>query len=102
MARTRGRARLILRIGTPARGLEAQHERSGRFCSKLGGRHAASGAGPGSVAAHRPSCEGSHLSESDEAVQGLRERLSTAGEEALGEVTQALLENPLFNQVLAT
>jgi hypothetical protein len=42
------------------------------------------------------------VTESDEAIQGLRDRLSTAGEEALGEVTQALLENPLFNQVLAT
>jgi len=40
--------------------------------------------------------------EPDESDHGLRERLSTAGEEALGEVTQALLENPLFNQVLAT
>ena len=48
------------------------------------------------------SSEGSDLSESDEAAEGLRDRLSTAGEEALGEVTQALLENPLFNQVLAT
>ncbi|HYU61050.1 MAG TPA: hypothetical protein VEK39_09835 [Solirubrobacterales bacterium] len=42
------------------------------------------------------------MAEPDEAAQGLRDRLSTAGEEALGEVTQALLENPLFNQVLAT
>ena len=42
------------------------------------------------------------MAELDEAAQGLRDRLSTAGEEALGEVTQALLENPLFNQVLAT
>jgi hypothetical protein len=48
------------------------------------------------------SSEGRELSESDEQVQGLRDRLSTAGEEALGEVTQALLENPVFNQVLAT
>lgn len=42
------------------------------------------------------------MTESDQDDHGLRERLSTAGEEALGEVTQALLENPLFNQVLAT
>lgn len=42
------------------------------------------------------------MTETDETDHGLRERLSTAGEEALGEVTQALLENPLFNQVLAT
>jgi hypothetical protein len=42
------------------------------------------------------------VTESDEIPPGLRARLSTAGEEALGEVTQALLENPLFNQVLAT
>ena len=33
---------------------------------------------------------------------GLRGRLSTAGEEALGELAQNLLENPLFNQALAT
>lgn len=42
------------------------------------------------------------MTETDETDHGLRERLSTAGEEALGEITQALLENPLFNQVLAT
>ena len=42
------------------------------------------------------------MTESDEISPGLRERLSTAGEEALAEITQALLENPLFNQVLAT
>jgi hypothetical protein len=42
------------------------------------------------------------MTERDEITPGLRERLSTAGEEALGEITQALLENPLFNQVLAT
>jgi hypothetical protein len=33
---------------------------------------------------------------------GLRDRLSTAGEGALGELAQNLLENPLFNQALAT
>jgi chromosome segregation ATPase len=31
----------------------------------------------------------------------LRDRLSSAGEEAVGELTQNLLENPLFNQALA-
>src|SRR5918992_5849264 len=46
--------------------------------------------------------QGGTLTESDEISPGLRERLSTAGEEALAEITQALLENPLFNQVLAT
>src|SRR5688500_2749163 len=46
--------------------------------------------------------EGANLTESDQISPGLRERLSSAGEEALGEITQALLENPLFNQVLAT
>jgi hypothetical protein len=34
--------------------------------------------------------------------QGFRERFSEAGEEALGEIAQALLDNPLFNQALAT
>jgi hypothetical protein len=39
----------------------------------------------------------------DEAeAESFRERLSTAGEEALGEIAQALLDNPLFNQALAT
>jgi uncharacterized membrane protein YjjP (DUF1212 family) len=46
--------------------------------------------------------EGANLTESEQISPGLRERLSTAGEEALAEITQALLENPLFNQVLAT
>jgi hypothetical protein len=46
--------------------------------------------------------QGANLTEPEEISPGLRERLSTAGEEALGEITQALLENPLFNQVLAT
>ena len=42
------------------------------------------------------------MSDSDQSDQKLRQRLSSAGEEALGEVTQALLENPLFSSVLAT
>ena len=42
------------------------------------------------------------MTERDEIPPGLRDRLATAGEEALSEITQALLENPLFNQVLAT
>jgi hypothetical protein len=33
---------------------------------------------------------------------GLRDRLSTAGEGALGELAQNLLENPVFSQALAT
>jgi hypothetical protein len=33
---------------------------------------------------------------------GLRDRLSTAGEGALGELAQNLLENPLFSQAVAT
>jgi hypothetical protein len=45
--------------------------------------------------------KGAELTEREEISPGLRERLATAGEEALGEITQALLENPLFNQVLA-
>jgi hypothetical protein len=32
--------------------------------------------------------------------EGLRGRLSARGEEALGEVAQALLENPVFKQML--
>ena len=32
--------------------------------------------------------------------EGLRGRLSARGEEALGDVAQALLENPVFKQVL--
>lgn len=34
--------------------------------------------------------------------QGLRDRLSSAGEEALGELAQNLFDSPLFNQALAT
>src|SRR5688500_4086379 len=65
---------------------------------KIGRR--AAGLEVGSVRATTP--QGGMLTESDEISPGLRERLSTAGEEALAEITQALLENPLFNQVLAT
>jgi hypothetical protein len=32
---------------------------------------------------------------------GLRERISQRGEEAIGDVAQALLENPILNQALA-
>jgi hypothetical protein len=46
--------------------------------------------------------EGASSSEEEARAHGLRERLSTAGEEALGEITQALLDNPLFNQALGT
>jgi aryl-alcohol dehydrogenase-like predicted oxidoreductase len=42
------------------------------------------------------------LTEDETQEQGFRERLSVAGEEALGEIAQALLDNPLFNQALAT
>jgi hypothetical protein len=42
------------------------------------------------------------LSEHSSDDRGLRERLSAAGEEAFGEVTQALLDNPLLNQALAS
>lgn len=37
-----------------------------------------------------------------EDAKGLRGRISQRSEEAIGEVAQALLENPLFNQALAT
>jgi chromosome segregation ATPase len=33
---------------------------------------------------------------------GIRDRLSSAGEDALGELAHNLLENPVFNQALAT
>ena len=33
---------------------------------------------------------------------GIRDRLSSAGEDAFGELAHNLLENPLFNQALAT
>ncbi|MSO42216.1 MAG: hypothetical protein EXQ70_10060 [Solirubrobacterales bacterium] len=39
------------------------------------------------------------MSESD-AGEGLRGRISSRGEEALGELAQVLLENPVFNQAL--
>jgi hypothetical protein len=42
------------------------------------------------------------LSEHSSDDRGLRERLSAAGEEAFEEVTQALLDNPLLNQALAS
>ena len=32
---------------------------------------------------------------------GLRDRLSTAGEDALGELAQSLLESPIFSQAVA-
>jgi hypothetical protein len=34
--------------------------------------------------------------------EGLRERLSRRGEEAIGDVAQALLENPILNSALST
>lgn len=37
---------------------------------------------------------------SDEGAEGLRGRLSSRSEEALGEVAQLLLDNPLLNQAL--
>lgn len=41
------------------------------------------------------------MSEEQAGDQGLRDRLSSAGEDAVGELTQNLLENPLFNQAVA-
>jgi hypothetical protein len=38
----------------------------------------------------------------DEDHDGLRDRVSARGEEALGDLAQMLLENPLLNQALAT
>jgi chromosome segregation ATPase len=40
------------------------------------------------------------MSEQQPGEQGIRDRLSSAGEEAVGELTHNLLENPLFNQAL--
>jgi hypothetical protein len=42
------------------------------------------------------------VNEDEVGGDSFRERLSTAGEDALGEITQALLDNPLFNTALAT
>jgi septal ring factor EnvC (AmiA/AmiB activator) len=42
------------------------------------------------------------VNEQEPPEHGLRDRLSTAGEEAFGELAQNLLENPFFNQALAT
>jgi hypothetical protein len=39
------------------------------------------------------------VSEEDQA--GIRDRISQRGEEAIGDVAQALLENPIFKQALA-
>lgn len=41
------------------------------------------------------------MSEEQTGEASFRDRLSTAGEEAVGELTQNLLENPLFSQALA-
>ena len=42
------------------------------------------------------------MSEGQAAEHGIRDRLSSAGEDALGELAHNLLENPVFNQALAT
>ncbi len=34
--------------------------------------------------------------------KGLRDKISSGGEEAIGNIAQALLENPVFNSALAT
>ena len=41
------------------------------------------------------------MNEEQASEHGLRDRLSSAGEDALGELAQNLLENPVFNQALA-
>jgi hypothetical protein len=41
------------------------------------------------------------VSDRDQSESGLRGRISQRGEEAIGDLAQALLENPLFNQALA-
>jgi hypothetical protein len=40
------------------------------------------------------------MSDSAMEGEGLRDRISTRGEEALGELADSLLENPVFNQAL--
>ena len=40
------------------------------------------------------------MSPLDERDQGLRDRVSARGEEAIGDLAQALLENPIFNNAL--
>ena len=42
------------------------------------------------------------MSERESAEHRIRDRLSSAGEDALGELAHNLLENPVFNQALAT
>jgi hypothetical protein len=42
------------------------------------------------------------VAEERSAEHGIRDRLSSAGEDALGELAHNLLENPVFNQALAT
>ena len=42
------------------------------------------------------------MGEETSAEHGIRDRLSSAGEDALGELAHNLLENPVFNQALAT
>jgi hypothetical protein len=42
------------------------------------------------------------MSEAQADEHGFRDRLSSAGEDALGELAHNLLENPVFNQALAT
>ena len=34
--------------------------------------------------------------------QGIRDKIASGGEEAIGNIAQALLENPVFNSALAT
>ncbi|HEX6115534.1 MAG TPA: hypothetical protein VFY99_00445 [Solirubrobacterales bacterium] len=38
----------------------------------------------------------------DDEDKGLRDRISSGGEEAIGNLAQTLLENPVFNSALAT
>src|SRR5918996_5568896 len=47
-------------------------------------------------------CYAVRVSESRDTEHWFRDRLSSAGEDALGELAHNLLENPVFNQALAT
>jgi CRP-like cAMP-binding protein len=40
------------------------------------------------------------MSDRDDALDGLRERIDARGEDAIGQIADALLSNPVFNQAI--
>jgi hypothetical protein len=66
----------------------------GRHEPTLEGRYAAAG----TIGRGR---KGAAVSDDDLEGAGLRDRISQRGEEAIGDVAQALLENPILNQALS-